>query len=139
VKQVPFEDIQTGSVVEYQYLWRREAAGGEVEGRKRRPVAVAFRVPSGDAEIVYLMPITTKQPEPGVIAAEIPQIEKRRAGLNADLRQWIILEEFNADIIPGSYVLEPDAKIGDFGKKFFQSIMAIWKLNYARTRITKRR
>jgi hypothetical protein len=136
---VPFDYIQTGSVIEYQYLWKREAASGEAEGRKRRPVAVAFRVSGGTNDIVYLMPITTKQPDSAVLAVEIPQIEKRRAGLDPVLRQWIILEEFNADIIPGSYVLEPDAKIGTFGKKFFRSVMAIWKLNYARTSITKRR
>lgn len=85
------------------------------------------------------MPITTKQPQAENLAIEIPQIEKKRAGLDQDLRQWIILQEFNADTIPGSYVLEPNSKIGNFGKAFFQSVLAIWKLNFARTSLTKRR
>jgi hypothetical protein len=136
---MPFDEIQTGSVVEYQYLWRREAAAGEVEGRKLRPVAVAFRIRGIGEDIVYLLPITTKLPRSDIVACEVPQIEKRRAGLDPELRQWIILDELNADIIPGSYVLEPDAKIGDFSKAFFQSVMAIWKQNFARTSITKRR
>jgi hypothetical protein len=139
VNVLTFDDIQTGSVVEYQYLWRREADAGEVEGRKRRPVAVAFRVPGIETDTLYLMPITTRQPDRDASAVEIPQIEKKRAGLDPELRQWIILHEFNVDVIPGSYVLEPNSRIGSFGKIFFQSVLKVWKLNVSRTRLTKRR
>jgi hypothetical protein len=114
-----FDDIQTGCVIEYQYLWRREALSGQIEGSKRRPSAVAFRMAGKQSDIIYLMPITTKAPDTNTLAIEVPQIEKKRAGLDLDYRQWIILSEMNADIIPGSFVLEPHAKIGMFSKAFF--------------------
>jgi hypothetical protein len=69
---------------------------------------------------VLFFPITTKQPEKGRFAAEIPTIEKRRAGLDPDLRLWIILDEFNSDVIGRSFYLEPEPPIGRFSKAFFQ-------------------
>ena len=133
-----FDEIQTGCVIGYQYLWKREALSGQLEGSKRRPVAVAFRVPGKQADTLYLLPITTKQPDPSTLSIEVPQIEKRRAGLDPDIRQWIIVQEFNVDLIPGSFVLEPHAKIGEFSKAFFRSVLLFWKQNYSRSQITKR-
>nr|WP_246665340.1 hypothetical protein [Rhizobium tropici] len=68
-------------------------------------------------------PITTKQPEAWRFAAEIPATEKRRAGLDVDLRLWIILEEFNSDVIGRSFYLEPEPPIGRFSKAFFLAIL----------------
>jgi hypothetical protein len=133
-----FDEVQSGCVIEYQYLWRREALSGQIEGLKRRPSAVAFRMAGKQSDIIYLMPITTKEPDTHTLAIEVPQIEKKRAGLDLDYRQWIILAEMNADIIPGSFVLEPNAKIGMFSKAFFQSVLRQWKENQAKTAITKR-
>ncbi len=133
-----FDEVQTGCVIEYQYLWRRQALAGRIEGLKRRPTAVAFRMAGKQSDIVYLMPITTKEPDANSLAIEVPQIEKKRAGLDLEFRQWIILSEMNADLIPGSFVLEPNAKIGTFSKAFFQTAMRCWKENQARTAITKR-
>jgi hypothetical protein len=133
-----FDEVQTGCVIEYQYLWRREALAGQIEGLKRRPTAVALRMAGKQSDIVYLMPITTKAPDANTLAIEVPQIEKKRAGLDLDFRQWIILSEMNADLIPGSFVLEPNAKIGMFSKAFFQSVLRQWKENQAKTAITKR-
>ncbi|MEI9981938.1 MAG: hypothetical protein WDN69_01165 [Aliidongia sp.] len=66
-----------------------------------------------------LFPITTKEPEPARFACEIPLIEKRRAGLDPDLRLWIILDEYNTDIVGQSFYLEPERPIGRFSKAFF--------------------
>ncbi len=66
-----------------------------------------------------MFPITTKQPEPVRFAAEIPATEKRRAGLDVDLRLWLILDEYNTDIIGQSYYLEPEPPMGRFSKAFF--------------------
>jgi len=114
-----FEEIQTASVVRYPYLWVREAGHGETEGRKNRPVAVGIRLKRPDGDLLLLFPITTKQPEPARFAAEIPATEKRRAGLDADLRLWLILDEYNTDIIGQSYYLEPEPPMGRFSKAFF--------------------
>ncbi|NSY91441.1 hypothetical protein G6L58_13400 [Agrobacterium tumefaciens] len=58
-------------------------------------------------------------PETDRFAIEIPAIEKRRAGLDADMRLWIILDEYNSDIIGHSSYLEPEPPVGRFSKAFF--------------------
>lgn len=69
-----YDDIQTACVIRYPYLWVREAQRGETEGRKERPVAVGVRVSRPDGDLLPRF------------ACEIPPIEKRRAGLDPDLR-----------------------------------------------------
>ncbi|WP_136661789.1 hypothetical protein [Nitratireductor sp. XY-223] len=133
-----YDEIRTGTVVEYQFLWSREADRGETEGRKPRPTAVAYRVERKDHSAVYLMPITSRSPLGSALGVEIPEIEKRRAGLDSDLRLWIIIDEINFDIIPHSHVLEPDAKIGKFGKPFFQKVLKLWIANFKRTKTVSR-
>ncbi len=115
-----FDSIRSGAVVVYPYLWNREAAKGETEGRKHRPSALAVRVArAGRADLVVLFPITTKAPDMGRWAVEVPETEKLRAGLDPMLRQWIVLDECNGDAIPGSFYLEPGPPLGHFSKRFF--------------------
>lgn len=118
-----YADIQTAAIIRYPYLWSREAGRGETEGRKDRPVAVGVRITRPDGDLVLVFPITTQEPESSRFAREIPAIEKRRAGLNADLRLWIILDEFNSDVIGRSFYLEPEPPIGRFSKAFFLPIL----------------
>lgn len=99
-----YDDIQTATVIRYPYLWARQARKGETEGRKDRPVAVGVRLARRDGDLVLFFPITTQRPEQARFAAEIPAIEKRRAGLDADRRLWIILDEFNTDIVGRSFL-----------------------------------
>lgn len=112
--------IKTGAVIEYPYLWAREAESEETEGRKLRPVAVGLRL-SDDR--VLLFPITSKGPMPETNAMEIPLEEKRRAGLDQDLRLWVILDECNLDVVGQSYYLTPDPPLGDFSKRFFSQVL----------------
>lgn len=118
-----YDDILTATVIRYPYLWAREAGKGETEGRKDRPVAVGVRLPRPDGDLVLFFPITTKSPEKTRFTAEIPAMEKRRAGLDADLRRWITLDEFNSDIIGRSFYLEPEPPIGRFSKAFFLPLL----------------
>lgn len=118
-----YEEIQTAAVLRYPYLWSREADRGETEGRKERPVAVGVRIARRDGDLVLFFPITTKQPGTGSFAVEIPAIEKRRAGLDVDRRLWIILDEFNSDVIGHSFYIEPEPPIGRFSKAFFLPIL----------------
>ncbi|QND17057.1 hypothetical protein HB775_25340 (plasmid) [Rhizobium leguminosarum bv. trifolii] len=117
-----YELIQTASVIRYPYLWAREAGRGETEGRKERPVAVGVRMPRPDGDLVLFFPVTTKQPEASRFAVELPAIEKRRAGLDAD-RRWIIFDEFNTDIVGNSFYLEPEPPTGSFSKAFFLPLL----------------
>lgn len=118
-----YDEIHTATVIRYPYLWSREAGKGETEGRKDRPVAVGVRIPQAGGDLVLFFPITTKQPERSRFAAEIPAIEKRRAGLDVDLRLWIILDEFNSDIVGRSFYLEPEPPIGRFSKALFLPLL----------------
>jgi hypothetical protein len=134
-----FEELQTGVVVSYPFLWAREAAAGETEGRKRRPVAVALRLarPGGDA--VVLLPITMQSPAKGRKAVEIPETEKQRAGLDISLRCWIMLDEFNTDVIGKSYYLEPVPPLGVFSRAFFAPVARMFVTHIKAARKIDRR
>ena len=121
-----FEAIRTASVIRFRYLWSHEAARGETEGRKHRPVVVGVRLPRPAGDGLLLFPITSKAPEPGRLAVEIPEMEKRRAGLDADVRLWIILDEYNEDIVGRSFYLEPEAPLGRFSKAFFLPVIQLF-------------
>lgn len=118
-----FDHIQTAAVVRYPYLWARQARDGETEGRKDRPVAVGVRLSGADGDLVLFFPITSKQPDASRVFSEIPDIEKRRAGLDQEMRLWIIFDEFNTDIVGRSFYLEPELPIGRFSKAFFLPLL----------------
>ena len=119
-----FEDLGTGAVIRYAYLWARQADQGETEGRKSRPVVVGVRLarPKGD-DVILLFPITSQEPSRSRFAAEIPAIEKRRGGLASELRLWLVLDEYNQDVIGRSFYLEPGPKIGQFSKAFLLPLL----------------
>jgi hypothetical protein len=96
---VSFDQIRTACVIRFPYLWAREAERGETEGRRVRPVAVGVRIsrPKGE-DVLVLFPITSQPPAEDRFAVEIPETEKRRAGLDATVRLWMILDEYNQDI-----------------------------------------
>jgi hypothetical protein len=120
---MPFESLVTGAVFIYPFLWKRQADAGETEGRKDRPVAVALRVGRVDgSESIVVLPITTKAPHSGQLTAEIPHIEKRRAGLDPDRRLWIVMDEANLDVLGNSYYMGDPAPIGTFSRSFFVPI-----------------
>ena len=79
-----FERFVTGSVFTYPYLWGHQSDQGETEGRKTRPVVVGFRLrQKRGVDRIIILPITSQMPSPDRLASEIPEIEKRRAGLEA--------------------------------------------------------
>jgi hypothetical protein len=118
-----FDDIKTACVLRYPYLWAHEAARGETEGRKPRAVSVGVRIPRQSGDLLLLFPITSKEPAHSRLAVEIPASEKRRAGLDDTLRLWIILDEYNADLVGRSFYLEPRPPLGRFSKSFFLPLM----------------
>ena len=119
-----FEQLQTGVVLRYAYLWARQAKAGETEGRKDRPVAVGVRLArKSGGDLILFFPITSKEPEASRFAVEIPPIEKRRAGLDADMRLWLILDEYNTDIIGQSFYQEPVPPLVSFSKAFLLPLL----------------
>jgi hypothetical protein len=118
-----FDALKSGAVIYFPYLWTREAQRGETEGRKTRPVAVGVRIPKDGGDIVILFPITSQRPDASRFAAEVPETEKRRAGLDNQMRLWLILDEYNEDIIGQSFYMEPLPPLGYFSKAFFLPLL----------------
>ena len=84
---MPFSNLkkkmfEQGDVAEFHYLWHREAEKGEESGRKPRPVCIVIKT-TGNPDVVFLFPFTSKQPLPGQLALSVPEIECRRIGLGA--------------------------------------------------------
>lgn len=74
--------------------------------------------------MVVLLAVTTQQPAPGAHVLEVPETEKRRAGLDAGRRMWVILDEHNRDVVETSFYLEPTARMGRLGAAFLKQVQA---------------
>lgn len=101
--------ISTGDIVtSYPYLWLSQHQRGETEGRKDRPVCVAVSV-RGAAGLTHLalLPITGTPPSEHQRAIELPVLEIRRLGLTEAKRAWIIVSEYNYDVLERSFSLDP--------------------------------
>lgn len=108
-----------GDIWRYSYLWRWQDKRGETEGRKDRPISfVAIASSAAGSTLLFILPITSQEPNRGTMAIEIPQTEIHRAGLDADKRLWLILDEFNLDVLEHSHYFEPSARIGSFSTAF---------------------
>jgi hypothetical protein len=116
---------RAGDVLRYPYLWARQAGRGETEGRKTRPCAVilALRTGSGQTEL-RLCAVTTQPPQSGTRAVEVPEIEKRRSGLDGAVALWVIVDEHNVDVFEQSFYIEPQSQIGTFSSAFTKDLQA---------------
>ena len=71
-----------------------------------------------------MVPITSQPPAATAFAIEVPDIEKRRAGLDPHLRLWVVTDEANADLPGRSFYFEPDARVGAFSLQFTKAVQA---------------
>ena len=69
---------------------------------------------------LFILPITSLPPRPDRLALEVPQIERRRAGLESDKPLWIMLDEYNHDLLEDSSYFDPTARVGRFSDAFHQ-------------------
>lgn len=114
-----------GAVLRYPYLWARQAGRGETEGRKTRPCAVILALKSGKGQTeLRLCAVTTQPPQTGTHAVEVPEIERRRAGLDSSLKLWVIVDEHNVDVFEQSFYIEPQSQIGAFSSAFTKDLQA---------------
>lgn len=121
---------KTGDVFDYPYLWGWQDDRGETEGRKDRPSCVALIVPiAQDKHRIYILPLTTKEPEPGRHSIAIPQTERVRAGLGKDREQWLLLDEWNREVLETSYYFSDRKQRGSFSRRFMdQALIELRKL-----------
>jgi mRNA-degrading endonuclease toxin of MazEF toxin-antitoxin module len=112
--------FEQGDVVEFYYLWHREAQRGEESGRKPRPVCIVIKTP-GNPDVVFLFfPFTSKLPLPGQVALSVPEMECRRIGLVAPC--WIILDEYNRIAMDKDYDFDGTDPIGSVSPAFLREI-----------------
>ena len=109
---------QPGDVLSYSYLWSHEAARGQEEGLKDRPVVVVVgHLTAAQRTQLIVVPITHSAPNHAEDAIELPQDIKRHLGLDQE-RSWIVMTEVNRFIWPG-----PDIRpIGDDGDPLFGAL-----------------
>ncbi len=91
-----------GAVIRYSYLWAREFAKGQIEGRKNRPaLVIAISViEANDIATVYVLAITHSPPSQNTDAIALPLPVKRKLGLDEE-PAWIVTTEANAFSWPG--------------------------------------
>ena len=107
-------NISTGDVVpSYPYLWLWQRERGEEEGRKDRPICVAVASRGNDGLThLALLAITGTHPRVDQLAVEIPPLEIRRLGLSEFKQAWVIVSEYNYDILERSFSLEAPRQQG---------------------------
>ncbi len=108
-----------GDVWRYEYLRHREREAGKDNARKSRPAALATAYAGKDGRInLFWIPITGKEPRKDRLAIEVPQIERKRAGLASDMRLWMIVDEYNHEFLETSFHIDPDGYQGAFSAAF---------------------
>ena len=115
--------LQSGTIVEYPYLWRWQQDKGETEGRKERPACVLLALPAGGVTHLALLPISSRPPAGDQVAIEVPEIECKRAGLSELKRAWVTVSEYNYDIAERSFYLDPGVPpLGRFSRSFMMQL-----------------
>jgi hypothetical protein len=119
------EPPSQGTIIQYPYLWASQRDAGETEGRKYRPVCLVLRIWDASRSIHHLIlfPISSQPPNTDQIALEIPDTERRRAGLNRYPRAWIVVSEYNYDVAERSYYYSPNGDVlGSFSAPFLREV-----------------
>lgn len=115
---------QAGQIIEYHYLWKWQADRGETEGRKKRPSCVVLVVKDhAGNHVLFIAPITSKEPTKDRRAVVIPETEARRAKLDRDIPLWVMVDELNADMLEMSYTLEDRIPRGQFSQAFTDKLI----------------
>lgn len=112
-----------GDIFSYPYLWHWQDGKGETEGRKSRPSCLAIATQNIHGEtVLFIVPITSKQPEPDRAGIRVPALEARRAKLDTNTPLWVMVDEVNADIWERSFYLEDRTPKGRFSDTFTRQI-----------------
>ena len=115
-----------GSVLLYPYWWRSDARRG-VENPKDRTttLVISQKAATRDgATLVHLFLLgITDSPRASQSAIEIPPIEKRRAGLDPARAAFVVVSEYNYDVLPLSHDYDPNSKtFGTFSPAFTELV-----------------
>jgi hypothetical protein len=105
-----------GTVFHYPYFWYDDYKNG-IENPKNRTTTISIikkTINNNSAELTHLFLLgITDSPREGQDCIEIPALEKRRAGLDPLRLAYVVVSEYNYDLLPHSYDYDPNSK--DFG------------------------
>ena len=127
-------------------MWAHEAARGEEDGRKHRPVVVVIARAEVDGQTELLVvPVTTQPPTRAGDGFEIPTRIKTHLGLDA-ARCWIMVTELNRfrwpgpDIRPIEHGEERTPYYGFIPQPLFDAVLAavIARAEGTRVKVTRR-
>jgi hypothetical protein len=119
------ERLESGSIISYPYLWRRQKEAGREHGEKDRPVCLALSASDKRQNITHLfiLAISATSPADGQATLEIPPLELRRSGLSTLKRGWITVSEYNYDTLERSFYLDSrQTPRGSFGPSFLEEV-----------------
>lgn len=86
---------------------------------------LCLRDPAKDIHHLVLLAITSQPPHTGQRALEIPDTERRRAGLTRYPRAWIVVSGYNYDVAEQSWYYEPNAPLlGSLSVAFLREVAA---------------
>lgn len=114
---------EPGSVFHYPYRWRDRTE----DHPKDRTVTLAIVVKDAESKAVpvthlFLLAITDN-PDADGLAVEVPPIERRRAGLSPTRPAFVVISEYNYDVLPLSHRYNPRAKtFGAFSAVFTEKV-----------------
>jgi hypothetical protein len=133
--------LNRGDIITYPYRWARMLATGSApEGGKDRPCCVVITIVSDEGEeVIFLAAISSQEPLSGQAAIEIPDTERRRAGLTRYPRAWVYIGELNRDEPARSWFLEPQDKLGAFSKPFRAKITSALQARLGAITVVNRR
>jgi len=92
--------------MQFRFRCYRNPDHGAEHGRKAQPACVVVPL-TGRAGDVVLFPLTTQEPAAGRLAVRVPENERRRLRLRGAAANWVLLDEGNRDVLPGSFHVEP--------------------------------
>lgn len=121
----------SGTVFAYPYLWNDDRSKGRTDSKDRTTcLAIRRDVAGVEGAIVshlMLLAITDKVWD-GQRGLRIPDIEKRRAGLDVQRPAFVVVSEYNYDVLPTSWHYAPGSRTyGTFGPSFCEEIASALK------------
>ncbi len=133
--------LKRGDVIAYPYRWARDMARANApEGGKDRPCCLVLTITSDEGrEVMFLAAISSKAPHADQAAIEIPDTERRRAGLTRYPQAWIYVDELNRDEPARSWYLEPREPLGAFSKNFLAKVAGELRQRMTGIKVVKRR
>lgn len=114
---MPLPEPRPGLVIRCDYLWSREAAAGQDQGKERPACLVAAMDSVASPRFVVILPITHTPPDKDTVGVEIPAKVRQALGLD-DAPSWVIVSDHNVDEWPNGGLAPVPGRPDTYGYGF---------------------